>query len=151
MKHLQSIDYRTFFKGECFVFGTREQRTLQELLDRNEAEHESVGEEPILENAGEGDLLVLLFRENYYNTATPLYTQKYPNSHVCVIHRHEHSHNLIITDFKPEPRTRRIENFNARCVRLIKKGTKDYYTVLSLCFHQLVPSVTPIPHIPTSL
>lgn len=149
MKHLQYIHHRTVFKYECFIGGTPEFDALNELIDRNESEHYDVGEDPVAENAAEGDLVVLLFRRGYYEDITSLYTMQNKYAHVCVIHEKEGR--AIITDFNRKPDTRRIHNFNARCVRIIKKGTKDYHTVLGLCFHQLMLSVTPIPRIPTSM
>lgn len=149
MKHLQHIHYRTVFKYECFSKGTREYDALNELIDRNESEHYDVGLDPKEENAEPGDLVVLLFRRGYYNDIAQLYIMQNKNAHVCVVHKSQGQ--AVITDFNRKPGPRHIDNFNARCVRLIKKGTKDYYTVLGLCFHQLAPTVTPIPGIPSSL
>lgn len=149
MKHLQHIHYRTVFKYECFVGGTPEYDALNELIDRNESEHYDVGLDPMEPNAEPGDLVVLLFRRGYYNDLTQLYTMQNKYAHTCVVH--EKKGLAVITDFNRKPDTRHIDNFNKRCVRIIKKGTEDYHTVLGLCFHQLVPSVTPIPGIPTSM
>ena len=149
MKHLQYINHRTVFKDECFVGGTREYDALNELIARNESEHYDVGLDPVEENAGAGDLVVLFFRKNYYNDINNLYTIRNKYAHVCVIHEKEGRG--AVTDFYQEPKTRPVKGFNNRCVRIIKKGTKDYHTVLGLCFHQLAFTVTPIPRVPSSM
>lgn len=147
--HLHYINHRTVFKDECFIKGTREYDTLQHLLTKQQATSISVGLEPIAKNADPGDLVVLLFPKGVFGDTNNLYNKRYNHAHVCVVQ--EKDGKPFISDFYPETKIRRLSNFSAQCVRIIKQGTNHYDTILGLCFHQLAPSVTPIPGIPKSL